>query len=123
MNASTTELIWIEPYGAKLRLYSPTFTMSEDSADSSLDTWISDNVTWHKTPKIVKATIISSTSTFVVDGSFFLDKSHLVSTHWRCIKDEILLAKANFALTVEIQHRNACTAKLCGYLVVIQFVE
>ena len=123
MNASTTELIWIEPYGAKLRLYSPTFTMSEDSADSSLDTWISDNVTWHKTPKIVKATIISSTSTFVVDGSFFLDKSHLVSTHWRCIKDEILLAEDNFVSTLEIQCRNTLTVELCSCFAVIQFIE
>ena len=122
-NDPTNESIWVESCGTRIRLHSPIFSLPEISAAPSLDAWIRDNVTWHKTSETVKAAIVSCSSTFVVDGSFYPDKSHLVSAHWRCSKDEILLTEGNFVSTVECQHRNAYTAELCGCLAVIQFVE
>ena len=70
----------------------------------------------------MKAEIVSGSATFVIDGSFYPDKSHLLSAHWGCSSNEVLLASGNFISTVKLQYQNACTAELCGNLVVVQFI-
>ena len=70
----------------------------------------------------MRETILSRIATFVVDRSLFPDKSHLVSNHWRCSGNYVLLATRTFTSSVELQYRNAYAAELCGYLAVLKSI-
>ena len=80
-------------------------------------------VQWNVPVEVVRETILYGITTFVVEGSFFPEKSHLVAAHWRCSSNEILLATGNFLSSVELQHRNAYTAELVGCLALIKFIS
>ena len=92
------------------------FTKTEPKNEKDVSALIETN------SKGNKDDILSGIATLVVDGSSFPEKSYLVAAHWRCSGNEILLATGNFLSSVELQHRNAYVAELCGCLAFVKFI-
>ena len=67
--------------------------------------------------------ILSGDSIFVDNGIFYLKCFYLVSAHWKCSNDKVLLAPGNFKSLVELQYTDPYTAELYGCLIVIQFID
>ena len=73
----------------------------------------------HSFPHLMK----NNTLCFVVDGSFYPERSTLVSAAWRCSLEEKLLVTGSFISSVALEYRHPYSAELCDCLSIIKFID
>ena len=112
-----------ESQSGKIKLLSQSFSPPISDHDTTLEEWVDSSVHWNKSIEATAFVLDSNSLKFVVDGTFFLEWSILLSDFWKCFSDDILLNYGYFASATEFQCINACLSELCGYLSIFKFVE
>ena len=60
---------------------------------------------------------------FVIDGSFFLEKSSFVSAHCKFASNRSLHTEGHFLSTVVLEHRHTCSAELFRLFSLLIFAD
>ena len=85
-----------------MRLHQLNFQLPSLSLDTSLQDWIEEAIDYNTSIDAVQEAILSSISTFMVDGSFYPDCLHLIVVVWRSTSIEILLAIGKFISSIKL---------------------
>ena len=64
--------------------------------------WIPYTINWHTLLEVITLEIISESTIFVVDRSFFLEISYLVAMSWQYTSSGTLLVTSKFISSVEL---------------------
>ena len=67
-------------------------------------------------------TLLSNQAVFIIDGSFFPHKSHLISAAW-VLHHSSILCYADFLFSVAIEFRHPFAAEFCGALSIFIFLD
>ena len=67
--------------------------------------------------------LIDSKVAFVVDGSFYPTKLHLISAAWFVTVDTKIIARASFISSVAEEYRHPFVAELCGVLSIMVCID
>ena len=67
--------------------------------------------------------LLAGNVTFVIDGLFFPEYSHLILAVWYALVEEKIVARGDFISSVSEEYRYLYAAELCGTLLIMIFTN